>query len=187
MFNVDESWVVCYLVHQFQTEGSSLFTGTVNQNGSGDVIVNGDIGTNATGTVNGIINNNNGDGTTTNNNNSGQIIVDGSQTPCMSMVRQPVLVALVFMVVLFALLFLGTLVLFIRERRLRSKTMVIAASDRNMEQSLVSRAEPMAESSVPGMEHARVYLDVRPRRHSEQRAQSPWSIRPPSETPPGYA
>ncbi|KAJ6460635.1 hypothetical protein C8R45DRAFT_1180132 [Mycena sanguinolenta] len=189
----------CPQAEQRSRAKQGMFTGTVNQNGSGDVIVNGDIGNNATGTIIGFNtvnnNNNNGGGTITNHNggstinnssNSGQIIVDGSQTQCMPMLRQPTFIALLVLVAIFAMLFFGTLVLFIRERRLRRKTMAIVASDGNMQDNLISGAEPIAVPSASGMQQTREELDVHPRRPLEERAQSPWSIRPPTECPPGY-
>ncbi|KAJ6460642.1 hypothetical protein C8R45DRAFT_1029603 [Mycena sanguinolenta] len=132
--------------------------------------------------IDAVHNNTNGDGGT----NSGQIIINGGQTSCMSMLQQPAFIVLLFLVVLFAILFVTALILLVRERHLRKRTAEATTSDGDMQENLVSQAEPIAVFGAR-MQPTGVDLDEdQVRRLSAERAQSPWSIRSPTESPPGY-
>ncbi|KAJ7258442.1 hypothetical protein B0H12DRAFT_444810 [Mycena haematopus] len=124
-----------------------------------------------------------------NKNGAGDVIVNGNIGSIGTRTRpsgykKPVFIALVFLVVFFAMLFIGTLVLLIRERRLRKK-MEATASDGMIEEPLVARARPIA-SSTPRMQEAMMDSNLRARPPSEERAQSPSSIGPASDFPPEY-
>ncbi|KAJ6447635.1 hypothetical protein C8R45DRAFT_1047471 [Mycena sanguinolenta] len=133
-----------------------------------------------------------------NNSSNGASPVDASPVdaspspscPSTSVHRQPAFTALLVLVVLFAILSVVMLTLWVRERRLRKKTMIILSpGEGNRQKDRGSLVEPFAltESSASAMHQARVKLTVQPPRPSEERAQSRLSSRPPNDSPPGYA
>ncbi|KAF7360018.1 hypothetical protein MVEN_00729400 [Mycena venus] len=186
----------------------SIYDGTFNQSGSGDVIINGDVASNANCNVNignnniansGQVNVNGVDVDQTcsvingnNNNNTGQISINGglqAQAACTSITGNPAFIALLVLLVLFALLFLGTFLLWIRERRLRKRNE--ATIEEGLEENSPALAtierRPTGSTVSPFMERG-VGLDLGAPR---QRQASKEQIRPremgiSADPPPGY-
>ncbi|KAJ7821447.1 hypothetical protein B0H14DRAFT_3471510 [Mycena olivaceomarginata] len=179
---------------------SSVFSGTEKyQNGSGDVIFNGDVGSNINPNGNQIVNgdggsniNANGNVIIGNNDNNNQISTNGglqAQAACTSITGNSAFIALLVLLVLFAILFLGTLMLWIRERRLRKRNMgaIEEGTEENSPALATVQGRPTGSTVTPFMEQGvDLGLGAPRQRQASKEQLRPRGIEISGDPPPGY-
>ncbi|KAJ7818987.1 hypothetical protein B0H14DRAFT_2600958 [Mycena olivaceomarginata] len=159
---------------------SSVLSGTekyqtalgININANGNQIVNGDGGSNINANGNVIIGN---------NDNNNQISTNGG--------LQAQAASLLVLLVLFAILFLGTLMLWIRERRLRKRNMgaIEEGTEENSPALATVQGRPTGSTVTPFMDQGvDLGLGAPRQRQASKEQLRPRGIEISGDPPPGY-